>query len=206
MADLLKWQEAVDTGVVSEGKYIEVTYPDESETFWRIERIGEDLVLLGKPTDGLLTLRGKQGYEECFELADKLAQKEYALPDIFNSVRACGSRKTLENLSIDESQEALNELSKIYCRCSEDLNLERYFLTLRRVSGDADHAFLCVHCVNYGSLQQINLRLSDGLEYGKSCAVRPEAVPNPDCYVQIDGCDGSWGNPYILLSNATIQR
>ena len=194
------YQEALEQRIVKEGDYFLVQYPDGRNKLFRLVKRNKGYVLWGPPTDGTITLIGKEGYDNLFTLADALVEKEYFSEGVFEEVHACGlSEKEYEVHSYREFQKIFDEAEKLY-EHPDDVNMI-YFLASRCVdiySGDADfYVFFVNSCgVNYGWLYN-----SYGNADDPTNAVRPEATPKSTLLLETKGCDGSKEKPWICLNS-----
>lgn len=195
------YQEALDQRIVKEGDYFLVQYPDGRNKLFRLVKRNKGYVLWGPPTDGTITLIGKEGYDNLFTLVDALVEKEYPSEGVFEEVHACGlSEKEYEYDSYEEWRKTFKKLN-IISKHPDDVNLD-YVLASRGFSDDDDSSpCFWIFAVYGGRLHRTILLDSLHGVYSTTYAVRPEATPKSTLLLETKGCDGSKENPWICLGS-----
>lgn len=152
----------------------------------------------GPPTEGKITLKEKEGYDNLFTLADALVEKEYSSEGVFEEVHACGlSEKEYGVHSYREFQKIFVEERKLY-EHPDDVNMI-YFLASRCVLIGSSGAYFYVFRVYSDLVDAYYLYGSNGYADSATRAVRPEATPKSTLLLETEGCDGSKEKPWICV-------
>lgn len=196
----MTYQEAFDGGIVKEGDYFSVQYPDGRNVLFRLVKREKGYFMWGMETTKEILLKGKNGYDKFLTLANAELRKKYSSKDVFGEVHAVGlDEPDYEVHSLKEFNRLLDEARKI-CGNPEDTNMY-YALASRCVSIYSGDESFRVFSVNSGSVDANYLWHSYGGAGSPIYAVRPEATPKSTLLLKIDGCDGSKENPWICLNN-----
>ena len=197
--ETMTYQEALDGGVIQEGHYFLVKYPDGRRVLFRLVKREGRYVMWGMTTTKQIYLEGKEGYDNFLTWADAKVREEYSSEDTFEEVHALGlSKKDYEIHSQKEFRRILDEAEKM-CGSPEDVDMY-YVLASRCVAINSSYAWFNVFCVYGGRVDAYNLYISYGSSSSPSLAVRPEVTPKSTLLLKLAGCNGSRENPWICLN------
>lgn len=196
----MTYQKALDMGIVKEGDYFSVKYPDGRELLFRLVKRKERYVMWGPPTNGKIYLEGKKGYDKFLALADAKVLEEYSTGDVFEEVHALGlDKKDYEFHSNEEHYRIADEVKSLFNH-PDDIRMD-YAIASRCVGIYGTDAWFRVFYVYRGDVRAGWLYNSDGGTFSWSYAIRPEAIPKSTLLLKIGECDGSKEKPWICLSS-----
>ncbi len=200
MENTVTYQEALAKEIIQEGHYFLVRYPNGKEALFRLVKREKGYVMCGPSTKGRISLKGKEGYNNFFALADAKAREEYSQKGVFKEVHALGGpKKDYKVYSNQEYYEVVEEIEE-YIKYLDNTN-KSYFLASRCVDLDSTYAWFHVFIVSSGGVYANNLYGSNGNTNSPSFAVRPEATPESTLLLKTTGCDGSEEKPWICIGS-----
>ncbi len=194
------YQKAFDEGTIRKGHYFLVRYPNGKEALFRLVKREKGYVMCGPPTEGKISLKGKEGYDNFFDLANEQVKKEYSSKGVFKEIHALGGpKKDYEVHSTQEYRKVRDEIQE-YLKDLGNID-ENYFLASRCVSLNSSGALFDVFFVIGGYVHSSWWYYSHGLTSSPTHAVRPEATPESTLLLKTTGCDGSEEKPWICIGS-----
>jgi len=198
----MTYQEAFVGGIVKEGDYFSIQYPDGRNVLFRLVKREKGYFMWGMETTKEILLKGKNGYDKFLTLANAEVRKEYSSKDVFEEVHAVGLDEPDYEVHYSMDLDWILDNARKMCGNPEDANMNYalasrcaiilnklnfgHFLILRMCRGEVYRS-----CIMYAS---------NGSTWSRTIAVRPEATPKSTLLLKIDGCDGSNENPWICLN------
>lgn len=205
---ILTWNIAIEEGLVKEGTYIRVCYPDGRKVDFRAftYKYLRKLELVGPPTKEKLQIKGENGYYNLENRARALVRKEYSLPifeelDIFGvywvskeAYNYNGKMSAYRNANQREEFKHPDDCQLEYglgCGFGDIISgIETEQLSVWYVSNNRVWLHEVFSCGYHRSpIHEGSIEL----------AFRPLAFPQETIRLQLEGHDGSKENPYVCL-------